>query len=116
LIKTWEELREFSEGLHRFKANIENNDWDGSYQDRENQKKREALDKLTTPKTCWVDSYTRGAPTLVDSCPNGKQPARKDSDKPASRSYGDTSATDRSGMMCYPPCPEGMSGSGPVCW
>jgi hypothetical protein len=44
---------------------------------------------------CGKDSKTRGAGTVPDSCPSGKEPDNK---------------------LCYEKCKDGYKGVGPVCW
>jgi len=43
---------------------------------------------------CWKKTYGRGAGTVLDTCNSGE----------------------KSGLLCYPSCPSGMTGVGPVCW
>jgi len=43
---------------------------------------------------CWKKSFGRGAGTVLDTCTTGE----------------------KSGLLCYPVCPAGMVGVGPVCW
>jgi len=43
---------------------------------------------------CWKKSFGRGAGTVLDTCRTGE----------------------KSGALCYPACPTGFVGVGPVCW
>jgi hypothetical protein len=45
---------------------------------------------------CWRRSYGRGAGHGLDTCPSD--------------------ASDRDGLLCYPPCQSGYNADGPVCW
>jgi hypothetical protein len=48
------------------------------------------------PAFCWRRSYGRGVGHALDTCP--------------------LDASDRDGLLCYPPCRWGYNGNGPVCW
>lgn len=118
MVKEWEKLREFLNGMQRFEENLENDDADGS---AKSKKEAEKAATASPNATCWVASYHRGFGKLVHACPNGKEAGAEASEKPASavgkdKSFSNDSHSARSGLLCYPPCKEGYGGLGPLCW
>lgn len=49
----------------------------------------------SNPNYCWKDTYGRGVGTIPVDCAANEE---------------------RQGLLCYPKCPTGYSGTGPVCW
>ena len=120
MVMVWENLREFLNGMQRFRDNLDKDDFDGSVSRKELEKRRqEAEDKKVT--TCWVKPTWRSFGSFPDACPSGKEVGKAESEKPAAilpkdKSFYDDSATEEDGLLCYPPCKEKYGGLGPLCW
>jgi hypothetical protein len=75
--------------------------WSQSVQGNSQNMSDTALQEMINAPACWITTKPRGVGGSISECPEGLEQSGSD--------Y-------LCSLLCYPPCPQGYDGVGPVCW